>query len=270
MSDNINSLLQRVGLQLLNLIARTGGYRIETYAYGSSERERMDWYVVDKKLPTVVFIYGGNWRSGRRQDYRFVADTVCQMGVNVLLPDFPLYPSHRFAEILEGTVEATDYFMSEVSTLAPVILMGHSSGAQKAALLTLNQSLLRSPERIRSMIGISGPYDFFPFTEDDHWDLFSPEENYPSSQPVNYVRPGAPPLYLLHGREDNRVRRGHSKSLMEKQIAVGGVASRKVYDRMGHVDAILSFSRIHRRNNPLIRDIHSYITEIVKEDYHDP
>ena len=266
MADKLNSLLQLVSLRLLNLIARSGGYRIETHAYGSSTRERMDWYIVDEKLPTLIFYYGGNWRSGRRQDYRFVADTVCQMGVNVLLPDFPLYPSHRFSEILGGTVEATDYFMKEVAADAPVILMGHSSGAQKAALLALDQSLLDSPDRIRAMIGIAGPYDFFPFTEDDHWDLFAPEENYPSSQPVNYVRSAAPPLFLLHGREDNRVRRGHSKSLMEKQLAVGGLASRRVYDGMGHIDAVISFSRIHRRNSPLIRDIHSYINELVEED----
>ena len=113
---------------------------------------------------------------------------------------------------------------------------------------------------------LSGPYDFFPFTEDDHWDLFGPAELYPCSQPVNFVQADAPPLYLLHGREDTRVRRGHSKSLMEKQVAAGGVASREVYDGMGHIDAVVSFSRIHRRNSPLIRDIHSYINNLLEED----
>ena len=266
MSQDINSLIQLIGLRLLNLMARSGGYRIETHAYGPGTRQQFDWYVVDKSLTTVIFYYGGNWRSGRRQDYRFVADTLCQMGVNVMLPDFPLYPAHRFPEILEGVVQATDHFMEEVATDVPVILMGHSSGAQKAALLALDHSLLSSSERVRAMIGLSGPYDFFPFTEDDHWDLFSPAENYPRSQPVNYVRPGAPPLYLLHGREDQRVRRGHSKSLMEKQQAVGGVAIREVYNRMGHIDTVVSFSRMHRRNSQLIRDIHSFIYELVKED----
>ena len=266
MTQHVNSFLHQAGLWLLNLMARSGGYRIETHAYGPGARKQLDWYVVDKSLATVIFYYGGNWRSGKRQDYRFVADTLCQMGVNVMLPDFPLYPAHRFPEILKGVVEATDHFMKEVAVDTPVILMGHSSGAQKAALLALDHTLLRSPERIRAMIGLSGPYDFFPFTEDDHWDLFLPEDSYPRSQPVNYVRSGAPPLYLLHGREDQRVRRGHSKSLMEKQQAVGGIAAREVYNGMGHIDAVVSFSRIHRRNSQLIRDIHSFIDELVKED----
>ena len=258
MAAPLYSLIQMAGLQLMHLMARSGGYRVETHDYGPRTREQLDWYVVDESLATVIFYYGGNWRSGKRQEYRFVADTLCQMGVNVMLPDFPLYPAYRFAEILEGVVAATDHFMQEVAVDAPVILMGHSSGAQKAALLALDHSLLRSPERIRAMIGLSGPYDFFPFTED--------EENYPRSQPVNYVRPGAPPLYLLHGRDDMRVRRGHSKSLMEKQQAVGGTARREVYDGMGHVDAVVSFSRIHRRNSQLIRDIHSFIDKLFEED----
>ncbi len=215
--------------------------------------------MVDEKALTVVFIYGGNWRSGRRKDYRFVADTLCQMGVNVMIADFPQYPEHRFQSILAGLVKATDHFLGTVCPEGDVILMGHSSGAQKAALLALDRTLLKENGRIKAMIGLSGPYDFYPFTEDDHWDLFGPEEYYPRSQPVNYVRADAPMLYLLHGADDRRVRRGHSKSLMEKQLAVGGQARREVYEAMGHVDAVVSFSRIHRRKSKLIHDIQSFI-----------
>ena len=49
---------------------------------------------------------------------------------------------------------------------------------------------------------------------------------------VNFVRGDAPELYLLHGADDTRVRRGHSKSLMEKQVEAGGsrvVRSMKVW-----------------------------------------
>jgi acetyl esterase/lipase len=257
-------LWQKFGLRALNWLADSGGYQVSSHAWGSGDREVLDWYQLDLQTPdapalTVIFLYGGNWRSGRRQDYRFVADTLCQMGVNVVVPDFPLYPDHKFETILSGAVTAVDYFMDELDPDTQVILMGHSSGAQKAALLTLDRSLLKHPDRINAMIGIAGPYDFYPFTEEDHWDLFSPENDYPRSQPVNFVRADAPELYLLHGADDRRVRRGHSKSLMEKQQAAGGTASREVYESMGHVDAVVSFSRIHRRNSRMIRDIQRFI-----------
>ena len=76
---------------------------------------------------------------------------------------------------------------------------------------------------------------------------------------VNFVNNLSPELYLLHGASDQRVRRGNSKSLMEKQLAAGGKASREVYSNMGHADTILSFSRLHRRKNRLVRDIQYFI-----------
>lgn len=252
-------LYQSAGLNLINLLARFGRYDHQEIRFGPGNEQRLDWYTVDSDAPTVIFYYGGNWRSYSKEQYRFVADTLCGMGLNVAIPEFKKYPQHRFGDILKSAVEATDHFLEQHYGGSPLFMMGHSSGAQLAALLTLNTSLLRQSDKITAMIGLSGPYDFFPFTEDDHWDLFGPEENYPMSQPVNYVRKDAPELYLLHGAEDQRVRRGHSKSLMEKQQAVGGKASREVYEGMGHVDAVVSFSRIHRRNSKLIGDIKSFI-----------
>ncbi len=256
---DVGAIYQRAGLSLLNSLARLGQYQYREVRYGPHPSQWVDWYEIDTGAPTVIFYFGGNWRSYTKADYRFVADTLCSFGVNVAIPEYLKYPHHRFHEILAGTVQSTQYVLSELAGASPVFLMGHSSGAQLASLIALNQSLLGSTERIQGMIGLSGPYDFYPFTDDDHWDLFGPEEHYPSSQPVNFVRPDAPELYLLHGADDARVRRGHSKSLMEKQLAAGGKASREVYAGMGHVDAVVSFSRIHRRNSQLVRDIQTFL-----------
>jgi acetyl esterase/lipase len=257
--DDEMALFDKVGLAILNQLARLGQYTQREIRYGEEPHEVLDWYMVNPASPTVVFYYGGDWRLYRKENFRFVADTLCSFGVNVMIPEFCKYPEHRFDQILAGVVKATDHFLREVYPSGPVIMMGHSSGAHKAALVTLNKTLLAQNHRIDAMIGMSGPYDFYPFTQDDHWDLFGPEANYPLSQPINYVRPDAPELYLLHGADDTRVRRGHSKSLMEKQIAAGGLARREVYENMGHADAVVSFSRIHRRNSKLIHDIQSFI-----------
>jgi len=181
------------------------------------------------------------------------------------VPDYRLDPDVRFADILDDVRSAASWVMQtpEIDAKRPIYIMGHSAGAQLGSLLCLNQSLLSHLEdaekRIAAFIGLSGPYDFYPYTEESHWDLFAPEHEYPLSQAVNFVRPEAPPLYLLHGKEDTRVRRGHSKSLMEKQLAVGGQASREVYEGIGHVDMVVSFSVFHRRKSQAIRDIQAFI-----------
>jgi len=143
-----------------------------------------------------------------------------------------------------------------------IFIMGHSAGAQLGALLCLDKSLLDEglSKRINGFIGMAGPYDFYPFSDSDHWDLFGPESQYAQSQAVNFVHANTPPLYLLHGETDMRVRRGNSKSLMQKVNAVGGAASREVYKQLGHVDIILSFTRIHRKKSPLIKDISQFLS----------
>jgi acetyl esterase/lipase len=153
---------------------------------------------------------------------------------------------------LDAVRRALAFVKAEVST--PIILMGHSAGAQLGSLLALEPD----NSNLAAFIGMAGPYDFYPFTEDEHWDLFSPD--YEISQPVNFVSATAPPFYLLHGEDDQRVRRGHSKSLMQKQCEVGGVATREVYKDMGHVDIILSFSPFHRRGSQVVSDIQTFIS----------
>ncbi|MEE4301868.1 MAG: alpha/beta hydrolase [Pseudomonadales bacterium] len=261
---NLAELRQRLGLVVVNAIAHSVPATREQVAYGHTPRHHLDWYRRrgGERRPTVLFFYGGNWRSGRRQDYRFVADTLMTLDCDVVVPDYRLYPHVRFSEILQDAREATEAVLARLPEGEPLVLMGHSAGAQLAALLTLDASLLRDPSRIAGCIGLAGPYDFYPFTEDDHWELFGPEEAYPSSQPVNFVRADAAPLYLLHGETDQRVHRGHSKSLMEKQRAAGGVAEREVYPGMGHVEIIVEFTRLHRRRSAVVRDIGRFVQRV--------
>jgi acetyl esterase/lipase len=256
---------QNVGLALINLIARSVRSQVETIAFGEDARQQLDWYRPAESAPTdrpvVIFFYGGNWQSGRRQDYRFVADTLMTQGVDVVVPDYRLFPAVGFSEILADTVAAVRLVMTR-SADRPVILMGHSAGAQLAALVALNVAHeIPDRHRILGFVGLAGPYDFYPFTEDSHWQIFAPVAEYPQSQPVNFVRADAPPLYLLHGAEDRRVRRGHSKSLMEKQQQAGGRASREVYPGMGHADIVVAFSRLHRARHTVAADVARFIAQ---------
>lgn len=261
LKEVITEIYQRSGLWFINTIARSAAYKVDRdIAYGKHARQRLDHYRLADHAdrPTVVFYYGGNWRSGSKEDYRFVADTLLAAGCNVIVPDYRLYPAVRFGDIREDAAAAFQH-ACELVPEQSIFVMGHSAGAQLGALLTLDAQTNVHHRRIMGFIGLAGPYDFYPFTEDDHWDLFAPEDHYPQSQAVNYVRADAAPLYLLHGEDDRRVRRGHSKSLMEKQQAAGGIAKREVYAKLGHVEIILAFSRVHRSNSAVVRDIRNFL-----------
>jgi acetyl esterase/lipase len=272
--QQLGELGQQIGLNVINLLARLGRYRVQRgIAYGEQPRQCLDFYqhgrgsrVADEPLPPLIlFIYGGGWRSGARQNYRFVADTLCRLGCDVVVADYRLYPDVRFEQMMQDVVLAGRWVADNTPEQQPVFVMGHSAGAQLGALLCLNQRCLAETgnlaSRLKGFVGLAGPYDFYPFTEDDHWDLFGPEQDYPLSQAVNFVRADAPPLYLLHGEQDTRVRRGHSKSLMEKAQAAGGQASREVYENLGHTDIIVAFSALHRGRSSVVRDLANFILD---------
>ncbi|MEX2327579.1 MAG: alpha/beta hydrolase, partial [Pseudomonadales bacterium] len=136
---------QRAGLAMINGIARSVPHKLETVAFGDDSRQRLDWYRVkgaisdpDVPRPTVLFYYGGNWRSGKRADYRFLADTLMKLGCDVVIPDYRLYPDYRFSEIMTDAELALATILPVIPRGAPFFLMGHSAWSQLGSLLTLD------------------------------------------------------------------------------------------------------------------------------------
>jgi len=264
----MTELWQNLGLLLLGLLGGNRHIRsVSSHDFGDEARQALDYYQShgDGQQPVVLFFYGGNWRSGKRRLYRFMAARLCSMGFDVIIPDYRLYPEVRFKDIITDAREAAQLASQLIHPEQPLVVMGHSAGAQLGSLLCLDESLLGDDRnRISGFIGLAGPYDFYPYSSDFHWELFEPEEDYPLSQPVNFVRPDAPPMYLLHGRDDQLLRRGQSKSLMQKMQALDAEADREVYDGMGHIGILLGFSVLSRKSSKLLQDVEGFIQLVTR------
>ena len=79
-------ITDRLGLTIINGLSVTARGRAKSFEYGDEDRQRLDWYrPQDPKSKTcVLFFYGGNWRSGDRADYRFVADQLLSWGLSLI------------------------------------------------------------------------------------------------------------------------------------------------------------------------------------------
>ncbi len=61
----------------------------ERVAYGPSEIERVDIYRTKRpNAPTMIFIHGGAWRSGRYADFALYAEVFVKAGANFVAVDF--------------------------------------------------------------------------------------------------------------------------------------------------------------------------------------
>ena len=130
---NIKAIGQRLGLEVLNGLARASLGAPATLQHGSHTRHAVDyWGEPESDRPLVIFFYGGGWTSGARRDYRFVADTFRRLGCDVAVPDYRLYPEVRFDEISKDAIAAVHYVLAHVAGDRPIVLAGHSAGAQIA------------------------------------------------------------------------------------------------------------------------------------------
>ena len=201
----------------LNAVTSGAGYDVlRNVPYGEGERAKLDLYIPTRTTPTtpvLVFIHGGSWDSGSKDIYLFVGQSLASEGFIVAIPNYRLYPQVRFPAFVEDAAKAVVKVerMMDGGVYGvpggdhPFFLMGHSAGAEIAGLLATDGRYLKAAGgSIRSLdgfIGLAGPYDFLPLTEERYKRIF-PEAAREASQPVNFVSGDEPPMLLIHGGDD--------------------------------------------------------------------
>jgi acetyl esterase/lipase len=260
------------GRDLLNHFVPDKGYQVHRdLAYGRDPRQRMDIYVPDglaQPACTVLFIYGGRWQEGDRDLYRFAGEAFSSKGCVTAVADYRLYPAVRYPAFVEDAARALVFLHAHSGKYggdpSRIFVAGHSAGAYNAVMLAVNPRFIRAaggkPSWIRGAIGIAGPYDFLPFEDQDIVDIFSTEKD-PATQPINYVTPGLPPIFLATGDADTEVKPRNAVRLAAKLREAGNKVTLRVYPGAGHAAILLSLLHGFRGHTPLLDDIAAFIRE---------
>jgi acetyl esterase/lipase len=241
----------------LNAVTSGRGFRrLKGLRYAPGPRGTFDLYVPDglaADAPLVVFVYGGSWDSGSKDIYYFVGQSLASAGFLVAIPDYRVYPQTVFPGFVEDAargVAAAVRLSREggegvPAGRRPLVLMGHSAGAEIAALLALDGRYLAnvglSTRSVSGFVGLSGPYDFLPLTE-ERYKLIFPEAVRDESQPVNFVGGRMPPMLLVHGLADTTVDPENTRSLAGRVRAAGGRAETLLVPGLDHVGAVSSLA----------------------------
>jgi acetyl esterase/lipase len=247
-----------------------GDYRRESdLAYGAHRRERLDVYVPTARAagprPLVVFVHGGRWSSGSKDQYRFLAAGLAERGIVVVVPNYRLYPEVRMAPAAEDVARAVAW----AERVAPgygaepggVIVMGHSAGAQLAALVATDPRWIAAAggAPVRALVGLAGPYDFLPLNDADLIDYFGPPERYAESQPVNFVDAASAPALLVHGLDDTTTRPRNTESLAAKLRVSGVPVEVRLMPGEDHTAVLRRFTRFYRAGDPLYADLVAFL-----------
>ncbi len=265
-------------LFIANTLAELDDYRLHTdITYGNLPEQRLDLYIPAnnsykvKSPPVVVFFYGGCWGaclSHFKADYAFVAQAFTTLGYIVVIADYRHYPQALYGDIMHDAACAISWVQQHSAEYGGdstrIVLAGHSAGAHMAVMLTLDESRLPANTRkmIKGFIGFAGPYDFLPFTEEYQPVLFGPESDYPKSQPVNYVDGNEPPLLLLYGNDDTRVKPANIEGLTRVALQAGADVEPHRYDGIDHTGIIAALSRPLRNSRPVMGDIRRFLQRV--------
>ena len=91
--------------------------------------------------------------------------------------------------------------------------------------------------------------------------MFGPPQNYPQSQPINFVRADAPPMLLVQGVNDETVRPKNSRNLAAALRAAGVPVTLKLYPKLAHADTVAALSLPARGRAPTLADIAAFVRQ---------
>lgn len=240
--------------------------------FGPRARHKLDIYAPKAGrdapgggLPVVLFIYGGSWAEGEKSDYGFAGRALAAQGFVTVVADYRLLPEVEYpgfvADCALALAWVVDHIAEHGGDPARIGVMGHSAGAYNAAMLALDPAYLKAEQRhhIRCVVGLSGPYDFFPFDGAITMRTFGAVADPMRTQPVNHVTPSAPPMFLASGDKDTLVYPRNTAELARLLRAVGVPVEERHYERLGHPGTLLALARPLRGTAPVLTEVSRYL-----------
>jgi|GEM_PF-527763 len=252
----------------------------------------------NQSKPIIVFVYGGAWDTGHKDDYKFAAMAFAKLGNITAVPNYRLYPDAKFPHFIEDVAMAIAALPAHLSALGisaldssaldsskplEVILIGHSAGAHTVAMLNtqpkyLNEALEASNTQIaiKACIGMAGPYDLplddplvvgkFDGIElhevtDEHIDQ-GHKHNQHDANPINLATKKMAPMLLMHGRADETVGLYHLERFAKQLTTLHVPHKTIIYDKVPHKHMVAGLSVLFHSFNRVFKDIKHYLNHM--------
>lgn len=224
-----------------------------TYGTGGGEPLALDLYSPDylsAPVPGIIFIHGGSWRTGKRQDYKFYTTRFARHGYVAATVSYRLKEAGYFPNCVEDVKCAVRWMRANAEKLHVdpnrIAVIGGSAGGHLSMMVGYSSDV---PElegtggnpgvssAVQAVIDLYGPVDFTIKETRDHplltgfmqgtYEQFP--DKFVKASPITYLDPKDPPTLIFHGTIDSLVPVKQSDMLAERFQQMGKVYW---YDRM--------------------------------------
>lgn len=207
---------------------------------------QIDMYIprnIKKPAPLLVFIHGGGWKGGNRQDYKVYLVAFAKKGYITATVSYRLLKDGPYPDCVEDISDAVNWFFrnGEKYGYDPdrIALIGGSAGGHLALLAGYGWQNHRNsmdstkiPEndhKIKAVIDIYGPVDLTTlyarnqplvtgFIAHSYTEI---PGLYREASPIQYLSKDVPPTMILHGTSDNLVPISQSDTLKARLDRLG-------------------------------------------------
>lgn len=270
----------RSALGWLNILLPRGGKSkriVSGEPFGSHPRQKLDVYAPrqgSRPFPVLFFIYGGGWDSGEREDYEFAGRAFAAAGYVTVIADYRVGPEFLYPVFVEDGAAALDWVVGNIADYggdpARLFLMGHSAGAYNAVMLGLVGQRFGVPDlggRLKGVVGLSGPYDFYPFDVPQSIAAFSHVPEPEQTQPINLVNEATPPMCFVHGRKDVTCGPYHSERMAKKLAGLNRPVRLHMHDDLAHAGVLLALLPILRWRAPVYQEALDFMHAAAQGDH---
>jgi acetyl esterase/lipase len=211
------------------------------------------------KRRALLFVHGGGWRGGAREDFAPLMHALAGQGYTGLTVDYRLSPAVRHPEHLADVKCALRWLKAHASELDidpdRIALLGGSAGGHLAALAAYTpndprfegQGLPRGGDtRIAALVTHGAPTDLRDaarYSDETRRAVGVLMGRVPLSaamldeaSPVHFARPDIPPTLILHGEHDPIVPVAQAQRLDAVLSAVNAPHRLHVIPGAGHAD----------------------------------
>ena len=244
-------------LGTLNAVSSTSGLNVASgLHYGPDPRNLLDIYrpaaqpANAGRAPMLLFIHGGSWTNGDKNEYKFVGESFAREGYVTAVMSYRLAPVHRYPEYVQDGALALKFMREHAAEYGGdpdrLYVMGHSAGGFNAVELVDNARWLREVgvpiSAVRAVVGVAGPYSY------DYRTLPSANAFPAGSDPADvmpsyHVRTDAPPHLLLVAQNDTVVEPANAEKMEAALKAAGVPVTRIVLPGLNHYTIVGSLAR---------------------------
>ncbi|MCL4782501.1 MAG: alpha/beta hydrolase [Bryobacterales bacterium] len=202
---------------------------------------KVDLYVPYNKEPgpTMLYIHGGGWQTGSKEQYVLWYLPYLQLGMRVVAVEYRLSGRAPAPAAVEDARCAFLWLAKNGAQYGvdpnQIVITGGSAGGHLALMTAfLDDSMDKAcgipgpAPKARAVVDYYGATDLLPLVPEDKphrskWlsGPYDPVEMARRMSPLTWVRPGLPPVLMLHGDADKSVPYSDSVRLGEALSKVG-------------------------------------------------